>query len=65
MLSAFVKIPLEISGVVVQENGKSGLLVNGQSYEEGDYLTTSLLLKSVGREHAEFIYKGYSVKKSW
>ncbi len=65
ILSQFVKIPLEIGGVVVQENGKSGLLVNGQSYEEGDYLTASLLLKSVGREHAEFIYKGYSVKKSW
>lgn len=65
ILSQFVKIPLEINGVVHQQNGKSGLLINGQSYEEGDYLTATLLLKSVGPESAEFIYKGYNVTKSW
>ena len=51
--------------VVVFDEGRSGLLVNGKVYEEGEYLEESLLLKNVGREHADFVFKGFVVRKKW
>lgn len=61
----FSDMRIEVKGVIVNEAGKSGLLVNGQVYEEGDYLDDNTLLKSVAKESAEFVFKGYSLVKTW
>lgn len=61
----FAQITLDITGVVVNGSGRSGLLINGDVYEEGDYLTDTLLLQRVGREEAEFIFRGFTVVKSF
>jgi Tfp pilus assembly protein PilO len=61
----FGQITLDITGVVVNGAGRSGLLINGDVYEEGDYLTDSLLLQRVGREEAEFVFKGFTVIKGY
>lgn len=61
----FSDIPMKIAGVVVFDEGRSGLLVNGKVYEEGEYLDENLLLKSVGREQADFVFKGFVVRKKW
>ncbi len=64
-LEEFNDLGLKVSGVVVNQDGKSGLLINGDVYEEGDYMEDDLLLKSVGQERATFIYKGYHVVMTW
>lgn len=61
----FQEIPMDIAGVVVFEEGRSGLLVNGTVYEEGEYLEDDLLLKGVESESAEFVYKGFNLRKRW
>jgi len=55
---------LEISGVVVNDQGRSGLILNGTVYQEGDYVNDELLVKAVGREHIEFVYKGFTLLKT-
>ncbi len=64
-VAQFQAIPLDISGVVVFQQGRSGLLVNGKVYEEGEYLQDDLLLKSVQTESADFVFKGFSMRKKW
>jgi hypothetical protein len=61
----FGAMKLDISGVVVNEGGKSGLILNGVVYQEGDYIEDNLLVKQVSSEYVDFVYKGYSVRKSW
>lgn len=61
----FGAMKLDIGGVVVSEDGKSGLILNGSVYQEGDYIEDNLLVKRVGPEYVDFVYKGYSVRKSW
>ncbi|MEZ5963380.1 MAG: type 4a pilus biogenesis protein PilO [Planctomycetota bacterium] len=55
---------LDISGVVVNDEGRSGLILNGAVYQEGDYVNDELLVKAVGREHIEFVYKGFTLVKT-
>ena len=40
-------------------------VVNGKVYEEGEYLQDDLLLKAVQTESADFVFKGYSMRKKW
>jgi Tfp pilus assembly protein PilO len=61
----FAEIPMNIGGVVVFDEGRSGLMVNGKSYEEGEYLDDKLLLKAVAREHADFVFRGFVIRKKW
>lgn len=55
---------LDISGVVVNDEGRSGLILNGTVFQEGDYVNDDLLVKAVGREHVEFVYKGFTLMKT-
>lgn len=55
---------LDISGVVVNEQGRSGLILNGSVYQEGDYISDDLLVKDVGSEQIEFVYKGFTLVKT-
>ncbi|MFO1051376.1 MAG: type 4a pilus biogenesis protein PilO [Planctomycetota bacterium] len=61
----FNDIPMKIEGVVVVASGRSGILLNGRVYEEGDYLDDNLLLKSVGAEQADFVYRGFVLRRKW
>lgn len=60
----FSTTKLDISGVVVNDEGRSGLILNGSVYQEGDYVNDELLVKAVGREHIEFVYKGFTLVKT-
>lgn len=64
-VSDFSAIPLDISGVVVQGDGRSGLLVNDRVMEEGEYVNDELVLKSVQAESAEFLFRGFVIVKNW
>jgi Tfp pilus assembly protein PilO len=55
--------PMNITGVVVNEDGRSGLIVNGQVYMEGDFINDDLLVRGVAREQVEFVYKGFTLIK--
>jgi hypothetical protein len=55
---------LDINGVVVNDDGRSGLILNGSVYQEGDYVSDELLIKAVGREQIEFVYKGFTLVKT-
>ncbi len=55
---------LDISGVVVNEQGRSGLVLNGVVYQEGDQVNEDLLVKAVGREQIEFVYRGFTLIKT-
>jgi hypothetical protein len=59
----FSQLKLDIGGVVVNDTGKSGLILNGVVYSEGDYVDSNLLVKSVGSEQVEFVFKGFTVVK--
>ena len=60
----FSALALDISGVLVNDTGKSGVILNGTVYEEGEYVDNQLLIKAVGREKIEFVYKGFTVVKT-
>lgn len=60
----FSGLPLQISGVCVNDGGKSGIILNGTVYQEGEYVDNNLLVKSVGRDSIEFVYKGFTVVKT-
>ncbi len=61
----FAQISLDINGVVVFDEGRRGLLLNGSVFEEGDYVQDDLLLRRVGREEAEFVFRGFRLAKKW
>ncbi len=58
-------MPLEISGVVVQSARKSGVILNGLVYEEGEYINPDLFVKKVRDDEVEFVYKGFTLTKTW
>lgn len=61
----FSQKKLDIKGVCVFEGGRSGMVLNGQVVQEGDYIDDDLLIKAVGREQVEFVYKGFTLVKTW
>ena len=64
-VAEFSEFSLDIAGVVVQGDGRSGLLINSQVMEEGEYVREDLVLKTVRAESAEFLYKGFVIVKNW
>ena len=64
-IAAFSQVPLKIAGVVVHGDGRSGLLVNGSVFEEGEYIDEDLVLSRVESESAEFLFRGFTIVKSW
>ncbi len=61
----FATMPLEICGVVVNQDGKSGVILNKTPYQEGDWVNDQLFVKAVRREEVEFVYKGFTLVKTW
>jgi len=60
----FGALMLDISGICVNEDGKSGVILNGTVYEEGEYVDDQLLIKAVARDRVEFVYKGFTVVRT-
>ena len=61
----FSQKKLDIKGVCVFDGGRSGMILNGAVIQEGDFIDDDLLLKAVGREQVEFVYKGFTLVKTW
>ncbi len=61
----FSAMRLEIAGVMVNYEGKSGVILNGEVYQEGEFLSDSLFIKAVRREEVEFVFKGFTLVKTW
>lgn len=60
----FRALMLDISGICVNDDGKSGVILNDTVYEEGEYVDSGLLIKVVQRDRVEFVYKGFTVVKT-
>ncbi len=57
----FSALKLDISGMCVTDVGRSGVILNGIVYQEGEYVDNNLLLKRVDNDRIEFVYKGFTV----
>ena len=61
----FSAIPLVVGGVVVNSEGLSGVHLNGESYLEGEYVNAELYVQAVREEEIEFVYKGFTLVKTF
>ena len=61
----FAKIPLVITGVIVNGTGETGIILNKKVFQEGDWISDQLFLKAVHRDGAEFVYKGFTIRKAF
>lgn len=57
----FRKLNLKIQGVMVNQEGRSGVLVNGQVFEEGEYVSDELVVKAVQEEQVTFVFRGLTL----
>jgi Tfp pilus assembly protein PilO len=60
----FKNLDLRVQGVVVNQGGKSGVLMNGEVYEEGDYVSDELLVKRVEEEQVSFVFRGLTLVRT-
>ena len=60
----FKSMDLKVQGVVVNRTGKSGVLLNGETYEEGDYVSDELLVKLVEEEQVWFVFRGLTLVRT-
>ncbi len=60
----FKALELKVQGVVVNPSGRSGVLLNGETYEEGEYVADDLLLKLVEEEQIWFVYRGLTLVRT-
>lgn len=59
---AFSSLDLKIQGVVVNhEGGRSGVLLNGNVFEEGEYISDELMLRRVEEEQVWFVFRGLTL----
>ena len=65
MALEFSAIQIHIGGVMVNTDGKSGAILSGEVYEEGDYINENLFVKTVRPEEIEFVYKGFTLVKTF
>lgn len=61
----FQRLRLDIQGVVVRDDGRSGVLINDLALEEGDYVGPDCFVKKVMSEQVAFIYKGLTLIKTF
>lgn len=54
----FDKRPMQIDGVAIMEGTAPLILIDGQTYQEGDLLDSELVIRSVRTSEVEFIYRG-------
>lgn len=60
----FKSLDLKMQGVVVNHGGRSGVLLNGEVYEEGEYVTNELLVKRVEEEQVWFVFRGLTLVRT-
>ena len=60
----FKALDLKVQGVVVNGSGRSGVLLNGENYEEGDYIADDLLVKLVEEEQVWFVFRGLTLVRT-
>ena len=60
----FKGMDLKVQGVVVNRGGRSGVLLNGEVYEEGDYVSDELLVKLVEEEQVWFVFRGLTLVRT-
>ncbi len=62
----FKELDLQIQGVVVNGTGvgRSGVLLNGEVYEEGEYVQDDLLVKKVEQEQVWFVFRGLTLVRT-
>jgi Tfp pilus assembly protein PilO len=60
----FKSMDLRVQGVVVNRSGRSGVLLNGEVYEEGDYVSDDLLVKLVEEEQIWFVFRGLTLVRT-
>lgn len=60
----FQSIDLRIQGLVVNRTGRSGVLLNGEVFEEGEYVSEELLVKMVEEEQVWFVFRGLTLVRT-
>ena len=60
----FKGLDLNVQGVVVNGSGRSGVLLNGEVFEEGDYIADDLLVKLVEEEQVWFVFRGLTLVRT-
>lgn len=60
----FKSMDIQVQGVVVNRHGRSGVLMNGEVYEEGDYVSDELLVKMVEEEQVWFVFRGLTLVRT-
>ena len=60
----FKTLDLKVQGLVVNRTGRSCVLMNGECYEEGDYVSDELLLKMVEEEQIWFVFRGLTLVRT-
>jgi len=61
----FKGLDLNVQGVVVNGGeGRSGVLLNGEVFEEGDYIQDDLLVKLVEEEQVWFVFRGLTLVRT-
>ncbi len=60
----FKGLDLRVQGVVVNREGRSGVLLNGETYEEGEYVSDDLLVKMVEEEQVWFVFRGLTLVRT-
>jgi len=54
----FDERPMEIDGIAIMEGTAPLILIDGETYQEGDLLDDELMIRSVRTSEVEFIYRG-------
>jgi Tfp pilus assembly protein PilO len=60
----FKSMDIRVQGVVVNRSGRSGVLLNGDVFEEGDYISDDLLVKLVEEEQVWFVFRGLTLVRT-
>lgn len=60
----FKALDLKVQGIVVNPVGRSGVLLNGETYEEGEYVSEDLLVKQVEEEQIWFVFRGLTLVRT-
>lgn len=60
----FRNLDLRIQGVLVNHDGRSGVVLNGEVYEEGDYISDDLFVKAVREEQVHFVFRGLTLVRT-
>lgn len=60
----FKALNIKVQGVVVNHSGRSGVLLNGDTYEEGEYVSDDLMVKTVEEEQVWFVFRGLTLVRT-